>query len=97
MHAVVQATKQNSVEEQAAAPDALAMARRQAAAEAAVLGDGIATAGRFQDADFFVPKAPSASTRFEEEEFSVRGGASSLMDGAILDLLADDQVVFRAG
>lgn len=87
----MQAAKKQSRDESAAAT--AVEAERRAAAEAAVLGDGIGSSGRFRDGEFFVSGAPSAIDRFEEEEFSVRGGTSSLMDSAVLDLMADDQVI----
>ena len=88
---ILQAAKKQQVDEKAATGPSVA--ERQAAAEAAVFGDGIGTTGRFRDGDFFLSAAqPSAAERFEEGEFSVRGGTSSLMDSAVLDLMADDQV-----
>ena len=67
---------------------------REAAASAAVLGDGVGASGRYRDAEFFLSESqPGGSKRkFEEEGFSVRGGTASQMDGAVLDLMADDQV-----
>jgi len=71
---------------------------REAAASAAVLGDGVGASGRYRDTDFFVCESqPGGSKRkFEEEGFSVRGGTASQMDGAVLDLIADDQVKHKA-
>ena len=65
---------------------------REAAADAAILGDGVGLSGRFRDSDFFIPEHQTGNRSFEEQELSVKGGTSSLMDGAVLDLMADDQV-----
>lgn len=70
-------------------PEAVEAAKR-AAMEAAAVGDGIGT--RFRDEDFFVGGNPSGRRQFEEEELSVRGGTASQMEGAVMDLVADDQV-----
>ena len=68
-------------------------AQRQAAIEAAVTGDGVGASGRFRDAGFFIADVQTGNRRFEEEGFSVKGGAASQWDGAVMDLLADDQVL----
>ena len=68
-------------------------AQRQAAIEAAVTGDGVGASCRFRDAGFFIADAQPGNRRFEEEGFSVKGGAASQWDGAVMDLLADDQVL----
>ena len=65
-------------------------AQRRAAMDAATVGDGVGTSGRFKDSDFFIPTAQSG--RQFEEGLSVRGGTASVMDDAVMDLLADDQV-----
>lgn len=66
---------------------------REAAADAAVLGDGVGLSGRYRDGDFFIPEHQVRNRSFEEQELSVRGGTASLLDGAVLDLMADDQVI----
>ena len=67
-------------------------ASREAAANAAIMGDGVGLSGRYRDSDFFIPDIQAGNRRFEEQEFSVKGGTGSQMDGAVLDLMADDQV-----
>lgn len=73
-----------------AASEALEAAKR-AAMDAAMLGDGVGNAGRFRDLDFFVSDAQGGKHRAEEEGFSVRGGTGSQLEGAVLDLTADDK------
>lgn len=65
---------------------------REAAANAAVLGDGVGLSGRYRDSEFFIPDHQTGNRSFEEQEFSVKGGTASQLDGAVLDLMADDQV-----
>lgn len=65
---------------------------REAAADAAVLGDGVGLSGRYRDSDFYIPEHQTGNRSFEEQEFSVIGGTASQMEGAVLDLMADDQV-----
>lgn len=51
--------------------------------------------GRYRDSDFYIPEHQVDGNRsFEEQEFSVKGGTNSQLDGAVLDLMADDQVSF---
>ena len=64
--------------------------RRRSAAEAAAVGDGPGCTGGFRDGDYYVPAA--RADRYQEEGFSVRGGADSALAGAVLDLMADDEV-----
>ena len=66
--------------------------RRRSAAEAAAAGDGPGCTGSFRDGDYFVPAV--RADRYQEEGFSVRGGADSALAGAVLDLMADDEVRF---
>ncbi len=68
---------------------------REAAADAAVLGDGVGLSGRYRDGDFFIPDHQTGNRDFEEQELSVKGGTASLLDSAVLDLMADDQVPYR--
>ena len=66
--------------------------RRRSAAEAAAAGDGPGCTGCFRDGDYFVPAM--RADRYQEQGFSVRGGTDSALAGAVLDLMADDEVRF---
>ena len=63
--------------------------QRRGAADAAATGDGPGCSGRFRDGEYFVPAV--RADRYQEEGFSVRGGADSALAGAVLDLMADDE------
>ena len=62
-------------------------ALREAAADAAVLGvlgDGVGLSGRYRGSDFSIPEHQTGDRSFEEQELPVKGGAASLLDGAVL-------------